>query len=127
MKRLSKADETRRAELVALLNERAEKVREAIAAANLVIENEVKDAIDTYNETVAEIEAFRDERVGDMDSYFEDRSEQWQSGEAGDNYSEWKSEWENLDVDWLRHAETLDEPEMELAGEFEELPEEVSS
>jgi hypothetical protein len=47
------------------------------------------------------VEAIEDEAsslVGDMEGYYEDRSEKWQESEAGEQYQEWTDAWSNIEL-----------------------------
>lgn len=114
MKRLTKGQIAERDKLVTRLNEVTEKVSAK--------HSEFQAAIEEYNNVVADIEPFRDDITSDMQSYMDDRSENWTEGEKGQAYSEWKDEWDNFDVSPI---EIPDLPDMEHAAALEQLPEEA--
>ncbi len=127
MKKLSKTRLARRDELAAKLREAREKLTDAFSEAYNQ-GGSIRDTWDAYQALVEEATTFRDEVVSDMDSYASDRSEKWAEGDAGQAYEEWKSEWENVELD----LGELDEPDYEdivpdFAERLDELPEEPSS
>lgn len=122
MKKLSTTDESRRAELVADLNEKAEALRAAFAEVNGEIEAKLGPAIDAYNAALAAALEWRDQMVGDMESYADERSDQWRDGDAGQAYDGWKTEWEAINLDDIDKPEEFDEPDLPHADELAGLP-----
>ena len=116
MKKLSKDQQKFRDDLVKRLDDALIGVNNAVEKANA--------AIDEYNVIVADVESYRDEIVSEMETYFDERSDKWQEGDAGSAYSEWKGEWENLDCSAI---DQVDEPDSSLMGELEALPMEVET
>lgn len=116
MKSLSKAQMVERAQLMDRLREIAAEIEEKISEVNSIISN--------YNEVVAEVEEFRDGLVGEMQDYYDERSEKWQDGEKGSAYSDWKNEWEQLDTS---QADEVEAPDLSLADNLENLPDEADS
>ncbi|AKE44770.1 hypothetical protein AU106_gp139 [Sinorhizobium phage phiM9] len=61
-----------------------------------------------------------------MDQYADSRSEKWQDSDAGTEYAEWKSNFENVDLDDLEvfEPDSIDFGFTELAhaDELEALP-----
>lgn len=126
MKKLSKPHETERSEHVANLREAQTSLEAAVEAFNSGLEElaqPVADAVERYNEALANAREFCEGVASEMESYYDERSEKWQDGDAGSNYSAWKDAWDDaanaddiavdmpepiemLDVD---HAETLDD------------------
>jgi hypothetical protein len=113
MKRLSKDQLATRNELVKRLRDAAGAIETAIDTTNGVI--------DEYNAILADVESFRDEVVGEMETYYDERSEKWQETDAGSSYQDWKSQFEALDVDQLEQLELDD---LKLADDLEEFPDE---
>jgi hypothetical protein len=124
MKKLSKRDEERRAEIKAELEAAEIEVTSAIEEVNLLIDGKLAAAIDTYNQAVNNLDGLRDDVVAAMEEYAGDRSEKWQEGDAGQSYEEWKSEWENLDATELDKVEHIEVPEFNHAEALEALPSE---
>jgi ribosomal 50S subunit-associated protein YjgA (DUF615 family) len=126
MKRLSKTQEKTKAELIEALGKAAETVREALETVNTAIEANLNPAIETYNNALTEVETFRDEIVGEMDNYYNERSDNWRDGDAGSNYTDWKGEWEGLDISEVEAVEQIDEPTLNHGEEVDALATEVS-
>lgn len=127
MKRLSKQQQQTRSQLIEALRKAQSKLAKAVDDANAIIDNEIAGAVDAYNEALGELSSFRDEIVGEMETYADERSDKWRESEAGSSYEEWKNEWEGLDMDELDQFEPLESPEPSHADDAEALPEEVSS
>lgn len=114
MKKLSKKQE---AEFQSRLDDIQEK-QEAVDKAHQGMQKTVEDyneEVRGYNELVQNLMDYRDELVADMQCYFDDRSERWQEGEAGQNYQSWMSDWETLEVEcMLEEAECPPDPSSEF-------------
>jgi hypothetical protein len=114
MKRLSKDQLAARSELVTRLRAAAIKIETAI--------DETNSLIDEYNVVLDDVESFRDEVVSEMETYYDERSESWQESDAGNNYADWKGQYESLDANKLDELEAPDGLKV-LTDELEELPE----
>jgi hypothetical protein len=125
MKRLSRDQEKQKDEHVAALEIAAAAVSKAIEEANAVIENQVTSAIGAYNDALANASTFRDEIVGDMELYADDRSEKWHESEAGETYQSWKGEWEGIDFSELDVPDTIDDPSPSHRDDLDALPNEA--
>lgn len=110
MKKLSKQQQEEQENLVNRLLSQKEDVEDAF--------NRLKDEIEAYNEIVQEAEGWRSDIVGEMDAYYEDRSEKWQEGDTGSAYFDWKSEWENEE---LSEIDAPSEPDMDQAETLDNL------
>lgn len=126
MRKLSKAQATEFDARIAALRARAEEVENAYSAFEDA-HGELAAAVEAYNEAVSEAESFRDEIVGEMQTYYDDRSEKRQEGDAGSNYQDWINEWENFDLTHLDEPDLPYRPECAHADELENLPQEVST
>jgi hypothetical protein len=124
MKKLSKRDEERRAEIITRFQAATAEIDEAIVAVNAIIDEQLNTAIDRYNEVVNNLDGLRDDVVAAMEEYAGDRSEKWQEGDAGQSYEEWKSEWENLDASELSKVEAIESIDTNHAEALEALPSE---
>lgn len=113
-----------------------EAVNKIIADANDMIATAIGEdspyliAIGDLNEALSKCRDFRDEIVGEMQEYIDERSEKWSEGDAGQAYTGWKDEWENFELDDIEPAEieAIDELE-DKSGDidsegFQSLPEE---
>lgn len=131
MKRLGRPDVLRHADLVA----RVTVARDALNAAIREYNRQVKDMhavllvpkVQEVNDAVEACNAFVDEVHSDQENYYEDRSDNWREGDAGQSYSDWMSSWE-LELDELALEEPTPFDEVELdVDEFERLEEECPS
>ena len=85
-----------------LLGEQSEELLEVIndKLADFINETIHKDSgltliemLDEFRDTKEQLTDLVNESVGEMESYYDDRSEKWQDGDRGEAYSEWISEW----------------------------------
>lgn len=125
MKRLSKAQLAQREELSKKLTLAREEISDAFTEAYNP-GGGIRDAWDRYQAVVEEATSWRDEIVAAMDSYASDRSEKWTESDAGQAYEEWKSAWENVELE-LGELDTPDTEEIcpdfaEVLGELDEEP-----
>jgi uncharacterized phage infection (PIP) family protein YhgE len=75
-------------------NDQIEKIKEMLEP-ELAQLNQLREKIESG------VEAIEDEAsslVGDMEGYYEDRSEKWQESEAGEQYQEWTDAWSNIEL-----------------------------
>jgi uncharacterized coiled-coil DUF342 family protein len=104
MKKLSKEQEKRRDELVNKVEEKTTELNEKIDELNEKIDEfnaELSDAYNELNEAIDELNSFREEVQSDMQNYYDERSDKWREGEAGEQYQEWINVWENISIDQL--------------------------
>lgn len=135
MKKLSKAQQEQRADLIRRLNEAKDlveeacdehqpKITEVVDAAKAAIER----AVAAYNEVLAEAREFAEQAASDMDSYASERSEKWQESDKGSDYASWKDEWEGFSPDDVEPPSIvtpdLEPPDMSHAEDLEALPDE---
>lgn len=131
MKKLSKTQLKERDKLTTDINEAHCDLEAAINAYNTAIgeaKSKVEEALTAYNEKITAAREFCEQIVSDMESYEGDRSEKWADSDAGSAFADWKSEWENVQLDDVE----LEFPdEMEIPENVQEtidmLPEEASS
>jgi len=112
MKKLSKGHKSTLESLIGELDKQASIVDDLTVQLNT--------AISEYNDKLAEAREWRDEIVADMETFWENRSEKWQESEAGSNYSNWMSQYQELDLDELQEA---DEPALSHHQELANLNE----
>lgn len=129
MKSLDKQQVKRLQALTATLHEKADALLEQIGVFNTAMQGHrqaVEKALEDYNATLEEAEQFREEVHADMETYWDERSEKWQEGDAGSDYSDWKDSWsQTLDAVEIDFPEDLDEPELTHAEDLESLGTEV--
>jgi hypothetical protein len=121
MQRLSKDQKTQRDKLVEALNTRGNVVNDAWEAFEQAY-GALVDAIDEYNGVVQDVVTYRDEIAQEMEDYYEERSERWQEGDAGQAYTNWMEAWTEVELDELEQVELPDEPEMPHADLIDDLP-----
>jgi len=68
------------------------------------LHQKVVDAAVALNAARSEFEQFREEKVAEMESFFEERSERWQESEKGEAYRQWITEWEREVLDEVDEA-----------------------
>ena len=109
---------------VAELNGSITTYNTAIAAAKADLEA----AFDKVNETICQVRDWRDEIVGEMESYEGERSDKWQESDMASMFQDWKSEWENAELDELDEFDfptDLEEVDSSRADAIDALPESV--
>lgn len=121
MKHLSKEQNIQRDEIVIQLRKIEEEMTNALNKAVAEIEG-LNAIIAQYNEKLGEAETWREEITSDMQSYIDERSDKWQEGEAGSEYSEWLDTFVELSFDAVEEVIIPDLPEFVLAQQIEDLP-----
>lgn len=155
MKNLSKEQVKLKADLVLSLSTEMDELKTAVVAYNekkaeafAALDKAVADfnsamseawgevgaAVESYNEEVTKARDFASEIAGDIESYYDDKSDKWKESERGESYSSWKDEWQGISLDDLEleqpseieieEPEDLDEPDADHSTELENLPEE---
>jgi uncharacterized coiled-coil DUF342 family protein len=126
MKALGKKDAKRKAELVGEIQDKAGELSTAVAKFNeelAKLREDLTATITEYNEVVQTAEEFRADMLSQMQSYFDEKSERWQEGEAGQAYQQWINDWEGgalTQVD-LEMPDDISEPSDEASAELEGL------
>lgn len=121
--KLSKQDVERRDEYVKELRAAADVVEDAINVFNASMRDSwetAKQAIGKYNEIIAGVAGWRDDLVNQLESDIEEKSERWQDSEKGQSANDWKSEWENLDLETY-DIDMPDEVESETLSHADDL------
>lgn len=126
MKKLSKAQLTERDEIVSQMNEAKDSVTTAVDDYNDALSparEAVSTAVAEFNSAVEKANSFLGELASDAQNYFDERSEKWQEGDAGDQYNSWKEQFE----DEVEEA-TFDEPaELDLPEGIDEALDRLES
>jgi DNA anti-recombination protein RmuC len=126
MKALSKKDAGRKAELVGEIQDKATELSTAVAKFNdelAKLREDLTATVTEYNEVVQTAEEFRADMLSQMQSYFDEKSERWQEGEAGQAYQQWINDWEGgalTQID-LELPDDISEPSDEASAELEGL------
>ena len=103
-------------------------ITEAVQAINATIAASREGVVSLrsrYNERIREVAAFMQSIHDQQENYFDERSTNWQEGDAGQSYESWMDEW-NTDLEELDEVELpdeMDEPEFEAITALRELPE----
>lgn len=104
MKKLDKEQLARKDDLRDALAQAYTKLDAAISEYNGELEllrNKIERAIGDYNETATEVRDFRDEIAQEIQDYMDERSDAWREGDKGGAYSEWQTQWGNIDLEDL--------------------------
>ena len=103
MKKLSKDQVKRKAEIVQRL---------------AIQEDVIETALEAYNEAVVDAQSFVEEVIQEQEDYKAERSEKWSDSDAGEQYACWSDAWS---------TESFESVELELdhAERLEALPDEV--
>jgi hypothetical protein len=125
--KLSKGDLEKKKSIREELQRAYEHMRKTINDANVIIADAVSEtnaSIREYSAAVEEAKAFCKEVAEEWQGDFDDRSEKWQEGEAGEAVSQAISDWEGFDPDEVEEVEFdgFDTPDP-YHEDFEELPE----
>lgn len=130
MKRLSKEQVKRHAQLATDLHEAYREMEAAIGYYNVAVSEafaKLAPAVEAFNAKVTEANEFIGEVHDEQEAYFDEKSERWQEGDAGSAYSDWKGEWETeVEEVELEEPGELDVPDVDIES-FENLEEESSS
>lgn len=121
MKSLTKEHEASRTRLIGELQEAYKKVEEQFAAHTAITEK-VNEAIAAYNDVCQNVETFRDEVTTDMQSYIDERSEKWQDGDSGQEYTSWKETWDALECSGFETVQEETVFDEELSSALSDLP-----
>lgn len=90
------------------LNAKIEEFNEALEAKGTAI----TEALEAFNEKLNDIESWRDDFTGELQSLFDEKSERWQDSDAGYAAQDFIDSWQNL---------SLDAVELELPEPFEPM------
>jgi DNA repair exonuclease SbcCD ATPase subunit len=93
------------------------RLTEASAAIEAAV-SELNEAIGKFNEALDDARALRDEVAGDIQDYIDDKSERWQEGDTGREWSAWKDAIEGIDLDDVDEVD-VDVPDVDP---FETMP-----
>lgn len=113
--KLTKAEATQKADLVAGLESASVELDAALVLANdrlAEVRDGMEAAVDAYAERLGEARDFRDGLVARLQDEIDCKSERWQEGSKGEAAIALKDEWESLDLDDL---------EIDMPGDFDEL------
>ena len=131
MKKLNKTHEKELEEHRSAVEKAREELEAAIGKMNDAIteaSDDVLAAVEKLNEAISDADNWRQEIAGEMQTYYDERTEQWQMGDAGAQYADWKDAWEQeFEQIERKLSELLEVPDKNIAEEIEQLPEEPGS
>lgn len=112
MKKLSKEQTSRLAELQKAYTEKRDALDKAIEDANDFITKAnslTDDAFGELNEVIGELNVFREEVASAIEDYIAEKSEKWQDGERGQAFNAWHDAWQD-DLEEVEYTplDTLD-------------------
>jgi len=102
MKKFSKEQQTEIDKTLAEIAEAETKLTEAVETFNEWLESNSSDieaARTVYNEKLAELQAVYTNIAEAAREYYEEKSDKWQEGEAGEAYNEWLDQLESIDLE----------------------------
>lgn len=115
MKKLSKEQIKARDEIAAKLRAAQDEVEAVI--------NEANQQIQVYNTLLEEARTWSSDVGSEIRSFFDEKSEKWQEGEAGSATDSWAQEFEDFDPSTI---DEIDEPDFAAPDDMENLSESPS-
>lgn len=136
MKALSKGQKVELKYIIDTLIERSISLEKAIKSYNYnlkVLNENLMEEVNNYNEAVEEFESFRDGVISEIDDYVSEKSERWVESEAGTSIVEWKEAIEQVAADEVMSLDlelmmelSVELPDWgEICMEFPQSPDEV--
>lgn len=129
MKKLTKDQLKQHEELLSRLTTAQDELKDAVTEFNdkaSALRQELQPKIEEYNEAVAAANSFVEEIHEEQQNFFDEKSEGWQEGDAGSNYTAWMDEWglslEEASIDDFEEIEAPDTGDVES---FDQLPTEM--
>jgi hypothetical protein len=117
-------------ELEALLDDTRSELNNEIVRFNETVEtlmSAVNNAVDKYNDAIYATAAFCEDIAASYQAEWDEKSEKWQEGDAGDAAANWISQWESHCIEQIEplEAPTLDEIDSDAESTLTELPSEA--
>ena len=123
--KFTKKESERLADYQAELREKAneieaefEKLSEPIAAINSLIAD--------YNEKLQEARGFVEDIANEVESYTDDKSDNWRDGERGSAIIDWLNELQSVSLEDVEEIEMPEAPTFDHDGTLENIPQEAS-
>jgi hypothetical protein len=119
MKKLSKHEVEAKDDLVSDFQKKSAEVERLWSEYEDAV-NALNEAISDLNSTVDDMNSFVQEVATQMEDFYDEKSEKWQQSDTGSAYSDWKSEWEQIEVSMMDEiaVDAIDLPDIE---EFEQV------
>lgn len=108
--KLTKEQKARKGELLAELRVALDKYEQQRVL--------LEEATEVVNTAIAECNAFTDEILEQQQEYYDEKSQNWQDGDAGAAYVDWQNAWDNA-IDEIGVPEQIDDS---FVDEWEERP-----
>lgn len=114
--KLTKAEEKRQGSLGAYIRDRWGDLEEACIKFNESDKGDVakellNTAIRDYNSILEEAKEFTEGVAERLGEYYDDKSEKWQEGEKGEEFSEWRDQWGDVEFPAIRWDDIVTEEE----------------
>src|SRR5262245_34126167 len=133
MKKFTKTHLDQRDAFAKALRERYDDLSTLVEQYNTTMQtlwDEIATAQDAFNQAIVDARDWLEGVEGEMEKYYNDRSERWQEGDAGQAYQEWMQSVNDCDLTEadLSAPTDLDEPEgADAADNLENLEPEPAS
>jgi hypothetical protein len=129
--KLSKAEIQRRDGYVEDLEKAWSEIEQAVNTYNEGVANlraPVEQAVAHYNEVMGEAKGFAEDVASQADGEWDERSEKWQEGEKGEAAAEYRDAWQTIEFEEieLEWPEELAIEDPDHAPELAELPTEAN-
>ena len=124
---MKSVDKHTRAEIERVMDDLRALAQEVVAAHQKVEDavNEhlpaLREAAESYNEKVGELNSLYDGIVEEIDGYVEDKSDKWREGDVAQRYEAWKSDLEEKKLEEVEVPDEIEVPCPEVV-EPEEMP-----
>lgn len=123
--KFSKQDEKRIADLMHRLGEQRD-VIEALWEPLTEMIDKINGEIEAYNEIVTEANGVVEDIASEVESYIDDKSDNWRDGERGSAMQDWLSELQNATLEDVEQLEVPEQPTLDHDGTLENIPTEPS-
>lgn len=121
MKRISKQDDSRRADFVAKMRAAHEAVEEKVEAANEAI-RAANAEIAALNEVYEEARGFAEDIGREIEEYMDERSDAWRDGDRFEPYDQWRAAWADWEREPFDDIAEIEPPESDAVDELDDLP-----
>ena len=124
MKKFSKDQIAQRDALSSKLNDAHGELEAKIEALNAALVEkwaDVEAATASYNEVITEVNSFQEDIQSEIQSFIDDKSDNWRDGDKGQQYDSWHSALEAFDEIQIDEPQPVEVPE-NLSEEFDGRP-----
>ena len=131
MKQLSKQQQAEWQKHQEAVEEAKDMLEDGIETANQHLDDGwavVEERLGELNRAITAANEWRANVAGDMETYYDERSEGWQEGEAGERYTEWLDAWdEELPEAEVDRPDDFEMPSIDALDMLQGLPEEPAA